>query len=99
VRWSFVEADEDNPGQTRRKFQKQRFRYKADALAKAREIDDRKAKGLSVDHSAGNESLKAWANRWHENYVPPSSRTQRERRGSRSIRQSSPIWGTCPSGK
>jgi integrase len=71
-RWSF--PDPGNP--SKRKFQKQRFRLKEQARAKAREIEERQAQGLIVDHRAGKESLEAWANRWHTEYartVKPST--------------------------
>ncbi|MDO3397970.1 tyrosine-type recombinase/integrase [Nocardioides sp. SOB44] len=81
-RWSYDEPDPANPGETRRKFQKQRFTRKLDAEAKRREIDDRKAQGLAVDHNAGKETVEAWANRWFVDYERTvSPNTARKCRG------------------
>lgn len=75
-RWSFEIPDESNLGKTVRKFQKQRFPDKAKAKAKAREIDDRAANGLAIDHNEGKASVENWANRWFTDYertVAPST--------------------------
>lgn len=75
-RWSAFETG------GKRKFYKQRFRTKAEAEAKRREVEDKQARGLDIDPNAGKETVQAWAERWHADYartVKPS--TGRKSRG------------------
>ena len=78
-RWSFTVPDESNPGEVKRRFQKQHFHTKAEARAKQRDVEDRKANGLTVDHNAGKATVRWWADEWHRHYartVKPSTATK-----------------------
>lgn len=66
----------DENGEPKRVFQKQVFRTREEALAKKRDIEERKASGLPVDHNAGKQTVRYWANEWHRHYartVKPST--------------------------
>lgn len=62
-RWSFTVTDSVS-GKPIRRFQKRRFRTKAEALAHKRAVEERAATNLSVDHSPGKEPFRLWAERW-----------------------------------